>query len=199
VRPYLGKRRPPHRTGLALFGLQNFQLYLDDPILAELGVSLTDCAVSMARMLALMHWEVKCDGRDVEFVLGGVPGSEGPPTLDTVDAHEMQLWILDFNQVRTISMDEDGIRDAAEAFMINDPYYPRPLDTSEGGRRLWSLFRDAYLESSERLLELQRAEGQVVKWQGLPEAFLEAIVEAQRHLVLKRERAHGSGAGSTYG
>ncbi|PHH92287.1 hypothetical protein CDD83_8101 [Cordyceps sp. RAO-2017] len=37
-----------------------------------------------------------------------------------------ELWVLDFNQVKPISLDEAGVAQAVNAAKVNDPYMPRP-------------------------------------------------------------------------
>ncbi|KAM0435243.1 hypothetical protein ACHAPT_003333 [Fusarium lateritium] len=117
--------------------------------LIELDLGVDELASGMATALAVMHLAAQTDARDVEFALGSVteslPGMSaaeiaalppnswtGPPSDDLEDFHHRKtvLWLLDFNQVRAITMDADGVEKAVEAFGINDPYYPRPLQES---------------------------------------------------------------------
>jgi hypothetical protein len=64
-----------------------------------------------------------------------------------------ELFLLDFNQVRKITMDDAGIAIALEAFHINDPYYPRPLRTSKEEQMVWRAFMDSYLNASDSILQ----------------------------------------------
>ncbi|EEU44701.1 uncharacterized protein NECHADRAFT_49569 [Fusarium vanettenii 77-13-4] len=142
VRVYLGSQRG--RSGGMFFSLRNFKMHLNH--LVDLNLGVYELASSMATALAVMHWAAQTDARDVEFALGSVteplpsmsaaeiaalpPDTRiGPQSDDPEDFHHRKtvLWLLDFNQVRTITMDADGVAQAVEAFGINDPYYPRPL------------------------------------------------------------------------
>ncbi|KAI8659487.1 DUF3669 domain-containing protein [Fusarium sp. Ph1] len=145
VRVYLGSQRV--RTGGMFFSLRNFKMHLNP--LVELNLGVYELASSMATALAVMHWAAQTDARDVEFALGSVteplpsmstaeiaallPNTwAGPQSDDWEDFHHRKtvLWLLDFNQVRAITMDAEGIAQTVEAFSINDPYYPRPLQES---------------------------------------------------------------------
>lgn len=180
IRIYLGKRRPERRTAsrVSIFGLRNFQMYVDD--FAKIGLDTVGYAVSMARTLALMHLEVRCDANDVEFVLGGARRHSA--------GRAVELWTLDFNRVRGISMDAAGVSLAVEAFMVSDRYFPRPLSANETEESLWKAFREAYLEACERLKSLQEDDGM---WSGVrwPEAFVGGLVAAQRTLLAKKGEA----------
>jgi len=106
--------------------------------------------------------------------------------------------MIDFNQVRRMTMDEAGIKTATEAFMINDPYYPRPLDQTAAGQKLWAVFKEAYLSTSKLLQKYQEAEDKAVEWNGLPERFVEAVVEAQQDLLQRKADATLRAASDTY-
>ncbi|KAK9780528.1 putative DUF3669 domain-containing protein [Seiridium cardinale] len=58
------------------------------------------------------------------------------------------LWILDFDCCKRMSMDEQGVQQGAEAFLQNDPFYPRPGKDNEEDKELWGYFRAAYEEAS---------------------------------------------------
>ncbi|KAK4926148.1 hypothetical protein LTR49_006852 [Elasticomyces elasticus] len=69
-----------------------------------------------------------------------------PALLSNQAAREFQdptivLWMLDFNQVRVIEDPMLRVEQAVEAFLINDPYYPKPLPDSPADEGLWQ--RDA--------------------------------------------------------
>jgi hypothetical protein len=87
-RLYLGKWSPVRTEHLQdrslgpgnFFRLCNFKMYFDHMIDLKLHVHFI--AATMADALETMHWEAKTDGRNVEFVLGGVPGNdEGFPSV----------------------------------------------------------------------------------------------------------------------
>ena len=139
VRVYLGVRRAsaavPSKDG---FSLRNFEADLS--IVDELIPEKKHHAIAMATALASMHWQARVDAADVEFVLGTSPEDQ-PLTyseivmfpLRTSTVHiknslrrAIHLWLLDFNQVGDITMDDAGVAKAVTAFWQNDPYFPRP-------------------------------------------------------------------------
>lgn len=186
VRTYLGRKQSPPGKRLALINSGNFILQLDQ--LEELEVDLRGFAKTMGQGLAIMHWEAHCDARDVEFVLGSPPADKGdftplssdqievlPATCSTRELtkapyRSIDLWLLDFNQVRTITMDAAGVDTAYRAFYLNDPYYPRP------GQPLWAPFEQAYLSTSRKLMAHQEIDsGEEIGWKNLPKAFIDAM------------------------
>ncbi|KAL2828603.1 zinc finger protein-domain-containing protein [Aspergillus pseudoustus] len=157
IRPYLGRRRIPTASASSrfkAFSLRNYPLHVDQ--MEEIGVPENDIlgyARTMAKTLAQLHWIAQVDGNDVEFVLAS-PNEEltgtrksSQPWSNILGSHEM--WILDFDLAREMTMDEEGIQQAANAFTKNDPYYPRP----DGGSPLWIAFREQYLVTSRDCLQ----------------------------------------------
>ena len=139
---------------------------------------------------------LSCTGRrgaaDVEFILGGAPclAQEPPPKRATLkemdegsstflDPVQLQsaathIWLLDFNQCQSISMDLKGVEQAVKRFFDNDPYYPLPLAaTGSTDERLWKLFARRYLETNDQNC-----------W-NLPHRFIDGVVEAMH---IRRER-----------
>lgn len=190
VRVYLGSQKG--RSGGMFFSLRNFKMHLNHVIELDLGVK--EIASGMATALAVMHWGAKTDARDVEFALGSVteplpsmsaaeiaalpPNTwTGPPSDDLEDFHHRKtvLWLLDFNQVRTITMDAEGIATAVEAFGINDPYYPRPLQESSVAQGLWDQFVKVYLETAGRVLAEEPEE-----IRDLPNQFIQGVVTMEK-------------------
>lgn len=196
VRLYFGKQK--NRPGkLSLVNLRNFVLYADQ--MDEIPVDLTPYVLSLAKALAIMHWDVKCDARDVEFVLGAQPidtrSIKEPTPLSakeirafsrpTHTAHRLlkdqkhrtiHFWLLDFNQVRDMEMSQAGVEQAREAFFVNDPYYPRP-----GGKH-WEVFERAYLRASKKIFRHEEAELELdekLEARVLPQAFIDAVKEEE--------------------
>ena len=199
IRVYLGRRRLDPSRKTMFFSLRNFNFHIDQ--MDDLGLDPTPFAATMGKTLAVMHWQVRCDARDVEFVLGGAPVKKDESTqrvpyeklsqlrqwtstlemTDNFTRPPVYLWLLDFNQVRPIDMDKNGVNDAVNAFMNNDPYFPRPLAIHPTDQEVWSAFKDAYLRTSAKLRHYQEFENAtVVEWTGLPEAFIDAVVHAQQ-------------------
>ncbi|KAF2812949.1 uncharacterized protein BDZ99DRAFT_411298, partial [Mytilinidion resinicola] len=167
IRVYLGKRRrdPTTSRPLKMFQLRNYNLHVDQ--IMELAIEeYGEVAENMGRALAVLHWLVATDARDVEFVLGSAPTPKPVPlaakdvvgkaprsTWEEVTSHNfkrraIRLWLLDFNQCRPISRDDESVKKAVQAFFENDPYYPRPLTKTSTEQRLWTKFKAGYLEAA---------------------------------------------------
>ena len=128
--------------------------------MTDLGLDIENFACFIADALALMHWIIKVDARDVEFVLGStlIESHFRGPSYSTLSnlpkntsaiqegkdltfyKRKIQLWMLDFDQCKPITMDEAGVDQAVEAFCINDPYFPRSHIYLE----LWKAFSGRY-------------------------------------------------------
>ena len=63
------------------------------------------------------------------------------------------LYLLDFNLVRNITMDAAGVEMAVDAHKANDPYYPRPCCTSLAGAQAWNGFVKGYLGEAKKILD----------------------------------------------
>ncbi|KAL7619918.1 hypothetical protein AAE478_010465 [Parahypoxylon ruwenzoriense] len=150
----------------------------------------------MAEALAIMHWAARTDARDVEFALRSSmqkvpispkshseilkmqPGSfTGPSSRLNEDFFQRttELWLLDFNQVRLVTLDQRGVNQMVEAFKVNDPYFPKPLQEDQFARRLWNRFVESYLRMADYILV--KHDRQVRE---LPRMFLRGIIELQR-------------------
>lgn len=149
IRPYLGRRgiqRTSEPGRSQAFSLRNFPLHIDQ--MMELGIPIGHrvlYARAMAEALATIHWLGQMDGNDIEFVLAPPPADgthEGDTWVNILGPHA--LWILDFDLVRIITMNEHGVLQAVTAFQRNDPFYPRP----GRGSILWEVFRKQYLSTS---------------------------------------------------
>lgn len=205
VRLYLGKRRASEAPS-RFFTLRNMILHMDQ--MEFLGLNVIYYAKQMADALAVIHWGAKYDGRDIEFVLGSAPTivrrqlnkgdfsksksarSTWKEGLNRTDFRKrsIHIWVLDFNQCRSISMDEAGIDLAVEAFFLNDPYYPRPLGAVKSDLDLWQAFQDRYLERSHEIIAEEDGEG----IRSLPGRFIERLVKRQRERMMDRaEREAG--------
>ncbi|KAL7815259.1 zinc finger domain-containing protein [Trichoderma gracile] len=195
VRPYLGSMQG--KIGGLFFSLRNFKMHLNQMV--DLQLDVKPIASSMGTAMAIMHWEARTDARDVEFVFGSCskemsaalsleelekiqrPTYTGPPSYITEDFFHRptDLWLLDFNQVRTITMDEAGVSQAVEAARINDPYLPKPLGDSSTEKIIWNAFAENYIWAADLIL----ADSQELLW--LPRLFIRGLIEAQEQ---KKER-----------
>jgi hypothetical protein len=166
----------------------------------------------MGKTLAIMHWRVGTDARDVEFVLGSGPNSveeslissfilkdmEEPVstwkevTHPNFRSHAIRLWMLDFNQCRRIQPDDSGIATAVQAYFLNDPYFPRPLSTNIDEKILWSRFEAGYLETGREAIRTSIQEQH--PWQieidlTLPDRFIKSCIEEEGRRIKIRADA----------
>lgn len=90
--------------------------------------------------------------------------------------------MLDFNQCQPISMDEAGVSQAVEAYMINDPYYPRPPSKDDDGHdnRLWSTFAIRYIRISDRIFRKNP------ELRSLPRMFIRKVMAEQAKKVRRQ-------------
>ncbi|KAK0712940.1 hypothetical protein B0T26DRAFT_813168 [Lasiosphaeria miniovina] len=186
VRVYLGSTQG--KIGGMFFSLRNFKLHLNHMMDLELDTE------------ALAP---KTDARDVEFVLGSSTRKTtaakpisakdlkpytytGPPTDEIEDffCRVTELFVLDFNQVRTITMDGEGVAMAVEAWRLNDPYYPKPLPQTPAERHVWKAFVISYLTASHEVMGLEGCQGMVL---ALPRKFILGITEVERVETLSRK------------
>ncbi|KAK4460937.1 zinc finger protein-domain-containing protein [Cladorrhinum samala] len=203
VRVYLGSLRG--RTSPMFFSLRNFKLHLNQML--ELQLDVEALANRMGTALAVMHWAASTDARDVEFVLGSSSAKTkttraggidlekvepltytGPPSNRFQDlfCRVIELFVLDFNQVRSITLDDEGVALAVQAWQLNDPYYPKPPGCCETPmqRNIWKTFATSYLEVSHAILSEEV--GQEEKVLDLPGKFLLGISDAERNKMESR-------------
>ncbi|KAI9373469.1 zinc finger protein-domain-containing protein [Aspergillus egyptiacus] len=173
IRPYLGRRRTQtagSHSRFKPFSLRNYPLHIDQ--MEEMGISEDDLlgyARIMAEALAVMHWAAGVDGNDVEFVLAA-PNDRGDAGRTVYDnaLGRHQMWLLDFDLVREMTMDEEGVRQAVKAFRGNDPFYPRP-----GRSSLWEDFKGQYLETSKDCISAKKGHGGGLM--ALPDVFISCV------------------------
>ncbi|KAM3499874.1 hypothetical protein MY10362_006908 [Beauveria mimosiformis] len=195
VRPYLGRRRLDLSCGgggpkQRFFSLRNFPLHVDQ--MEELKLPVEAYATAMADALAFLHWVVKIDANDMEFVLAPARAcaqdddaqDDATPSIgdehlfsDAFGVHSM--WILDFDCCRVLEMNEKGMRQAAMSFWRNDPFYPRPGAKNEEDQRLWRVFEQRFLDASSFLLS-----GESDEIKTLPDVLIRMIRD-NRHTWAK--------------
>lgn len=149
IRIYLGRRRLMSGRPKKFLSLRNFPLHADQA--EELGLPYKQYARAMGEALAMLHWRVKTDGADVEFVLGaprwtalGDGNGDDDEAQNTLALSEHPLWMLDYDCSKPVEPNDAGIEAMARAFWRNDPYYPRPYQKAEEDRRLWEVFAEEY-------------------------------------------------------
>ncbi len=181
IRPYLGRRRfSPDRQAIS-FSLRNLPLHIDQMELLGLGDDVNMYAKTMADALSMMHWYVQIDANDVEFVLAPPRQDESVWIENVLGAHVM--WLLDFDCCKPMAMDGEGVQQAVDAFLKNDPYYPRP------GQPLWQCFRETYLHVSSRII----AQGGDRDREELPLLFIQRIERRKERDEQQHCRVSGSG------
>ncbi|OTA07942.1 hypothetical protein A9Z42_0088740 [Trichoderma parareesei] len=203
VRPYLGSMQGKTGGQGRFFSLRNFKLHLNQ--MADLQLDVKAMASKMGVSMAIMHWAARTDARDVEFVLGSSaeetsarltseevarlqqPVFTGPVTSDDRQGffHQRttEMWLLDFNQVQSIAMDEEGVAKAVEAARINDPYFPRPLGESTVEKQVWDAFEKSYTTAADAILGGNASRGH------LPGLFIRGLVEAEEQRKMRAQRA----------
>lgn len=99
------------------------------------------------------------------------------------EAGVTHIWLLDFNQCHTMTMDEHGVDQAVKRFFDNDPYYPRPLAVGTEDMALWDVFESRYLGAADRSVELEHGH--------LPRSFIEKVKERARTKGEAAQRSEG--------
>ncbi|KIK25866.1 hypothetical protein PISMIDRAFT_96188 [Pisolithus microcarpus 441] len=95
--------------------------------------SVEEIVYGMGEMLGRLHWLAGNDGRDIEFVLGGIA---------FIVLHMLAcVSLIPSVQVRSWEKTPKDVPMLVEAFFINDPYYPRPIP----GNPLYAEFKRGYL------------------------------------------------------
>jgi hypothetical protein len=137
--------------------LKDFPLRIDQ--MEELGLKPIEYALAMADALAFMLFVLNTDAGGVEFVLAS---PRVPPATDADSSLERDphigtrifsngvlalhtMWVLDFDSCRPITLDSSGVERAADCFVENDPFYPRP--TVSGWSMVGSHIFSVYLLS----------------------------------------------------
>lgn len=198
ARLYLVKRGGD--LGVTDFSPENFNLYLDD--LVKLGIPVAPYATAMAKTLAILHWGAKIDGCGIQFGLGGASditynkadmydafaGDTLTYPFDVegvlrrrLDVCVTRMFVNDFGNCERLTDADASNRSAyvtsklvGAFFQTRPPHFPRPLVTSgsELEKELWVVFRDAYLETSAKVLGQNRS----IVPATLPKMFIDGIL-----------------------
>jgi len=144
------------------FNLRNYGLCVDQ--MEELGLDPVAIAKALAEALAHCYWKAEVDANDVEFVLAPATSQEegrqtpSIPIFRLLD-QDLVIWMLDYDCVRTMSQDANGIAQAVHAFWRNDPYFPRPFAYGHTSfdTGLWQAFKTHFLDVSRRMLTDKKA------------------------------------------
>ncbi|KAF2828650.1 hypothetical protein CC86DRAFT_392881 [Ophiobolus disseminans] len=126
----------------------------------ELGLDTDRIAQVLARTLAHCYWRAHVDANDVEFVLAPATAPTRAVTCSfSISGLESQLviWMLDFDCVRVMSQDREGIQQAVKAFYQNDAYFPRPhfFGHTKEDVALWKLFCTHFVDQTMDILGVE--------------------------------------------
>ncbi|GAB0133799.1 hypothetical protein EsDP_00002195 [Epichloe bromicola] len=181
ARIYLGRRRQMHHPDQRqqrprFFSLRNLPIHADQA--EELHLPCEEYAKSMAEALAVLHWRVRTNGADVEFVLGACREAGTADVSTPLGEHA--IWMLDFDCSRPIEADESGLESMTRAFWRNDPYYPQPHSAHERDRQLWDIFAAEYRRVGMEVVRAYPREGEDVEVLcALVDGVLTKIVETK--------------------
>jgi len=89
----------------------------------------------MGGLLAALHMGASSDAKDVKIVLGD---------YDRGLIRNPKVWVLDFNQCSTVTLDHHFIPQLVDAFFENEAYFPRPRE----GDPLFASFASGYIAAS---------------------------------------------------
>lgn len=191
IRIYLGEIETPKQASGCYDSLRNFPMRLN--MIEDLKMDKFALATKMAIALAVIHWQAKIDGMDIEFVLGSAAttsfdsrrkfftgstlSEDLPPPTEVLwpvyfTERKTHCWVLDFDKASHIKLTANDVdKKLVPAFLGNDPYYPRP-DVDE---ELWAEFSRAYLLASHLILDKNPDKGPAIM--SLPTRFLNKVVE----------------------
>jgi Zinc finger protein len=123
-----------HTTPQRFFSTYNYPLTCDSA--EKLGMDTGKIAQQMGSLLAALHMGASSDAKDIEIVLGG--------DYDRGLIRNPKVWVLDFNQCSTITLDHHCIPQLVDAFFENEAYFPRPRE----GDPLFASFASGYIVTS---------------------------------------------------
>jgi hypothetical protein len=86
-----------------------------------------------------------------------------------------------------MTWDEEGVKQACDAFFRNDPYFPRPRGRAHQDYELWTIFRQRFLEASEHILQEQDAD------LSLASLLMDEIEKKGRELEIAQENLDADG------
>ncbi|KAL0475100.1 zinc finger domain-containing protein [Neurospora intermedia] len=187
VRVYLGSTNG--KSSSMFFSLRNLKLHLNQ--LIELNLDIEELFVLGSSSTKKATLEDNLDNIEDDAKARYV----GPSTyhgLEDFFCRETEMWVLDFNQVRNITLDDAGVALAVEAVKLNDPYFPKPLKESEVEKHAWKSFTARYLENSTTILEeaLKNDKELGSEILALPRKFLLGLIELEKERMTRREGAN---------
>jgi hypothetical protein len=113
--------------------------------------------------------------------------------------HRVAIYMLDFNDCSTVTLDEVGVKKCVDAFYVNDSYFPSPpLPESEDRyvngvqsmlevkEKLWVTFEKAYLVTASEVTQ-DLAEEERTKVRDCSKAFVAGVKDQWAEIGAKRE------------
>jgi hypothetical protein len=188
IRLYTGRRRPAGCPPGMFFNLRNYGLCVDQ--MEELGLQPLRIAKILAETLAHCYWKAQVDANDVEFVLAlAARGGTSAPIFKLLD-QELVIWMLDYDCVRPMSQDGEGVAQAVHAYWRNDLYFPRPFayGHTDLDRELWQAFKAHFLQVSEHMLAGREQVGLDEKVVDLPQEWVIQVEAEGNRREAKQER-----------
>lgn len=156
IRLYAGKCRRITGYPPTFLNLRNYGLHIDQML--KLGLDVNKITEVLARTLAHCYWRAHVDANDVEFVLAPAthPISADTPNF-TIAGTELVIWMLDFDCVRPMSQDIEGLQQAVKAFYQNDSYFLRPHfhGHTDDDMELWARFKGEFLDETIDIFDEQ--------------------------------------------
>jgi hypothetical protein len=155
--------------------LRNFELHLNHMIELNLDNPFYFAIVrDMATTLAALHWVAGTAANGVKFVLGGPRESQRRATT-TTEYDQVFVWSYNFDEAGCIPLNETGVAMAVDAYMNNEPYYPRPFQQNPTAKYVWLVFKEAYLSVSRTIFASCDT-----YWHRFPPLFIEGIEDKLR-------------------
>ena len=212
ARIYLGRRRgandPPSRN----FTLRNFNLCLDQMIELDLPIRNYARAIGQALAIMHWSANVDCYdvefvlGSEAETAytqnicpsvglsakeLASMPPHSDLESMmrDKPQRRPTRVWVLDFNlcsiweEQMGVERPHDLIAHLVDAFLENDPYYPRPSEASEPEMSLWITFSSSYRDAAASVLSVPGKDPRLAL---LPQKFLDTCVLRQSEISAQR-------------
>ncbi|KAH6963610.1 hypothetical protein DER45DRAFT_553647 [Fusarium avenaceum] len=155
--------------------LHSFELHLNHMIELKLDSPFYFAVVrDMATTLAALHWVAGTAANGVKFVLGGPRESQRRETT-TAGYDQVFVWAYNFDEAGCIPLNETGVAMAVDAYMNNEPYYPRPFQQDPTAKYVWLVFKEAYLSVSRTIFASCDP-----YWRQFPPLFIRGIEDELR-------------------
>jgi Zinc finger protein len=108
------------------------------------------------------------DGTSLVFKLARSDHVSPPPRKleEEFLCRTTELWVLDVDQVPTITLEDDGVGLAVEALQLNELHYPKPFRETSIERDVWEAFKRSCLDKSQEMLRNEEGDESVMDLPG---------------------------------